>query len=249
MRIFSDLEFFLARFASSPYFHSLLQRPSELAYKYPTSSPLHDLSDGLRILDTEELERARDILQNASVYLFQHFPILHCVRIHINILFLTDPRIENGSSWTDGSTIILASWQSLAHEMCHLFQRATPSIFNNFYLRLGFLPLSYETYHDLLLKFPDTLIDNPDMCSSYYSIQGWICAYQRGMRPVLVHPHTFQIRPASRQFNHPHEMLAEWFEASIPPASSSLRSHSDPGYEASSSPRLSNLLLYPPGGS
>jgi len=242
MRVFSDHEFFLARFVSSPYFHSLLQHPSEIAYKYPTSSPFHDLSSGLRVLDSEELERARDILQNASAYLFQHFPILRGVRIHINILFLTDPRIENGSSWTDGSTIILASWQSLAHEMCHLFQRAAPAIFDRFYLRLGFMPLSYETYQDLLLKFPDTLIDNPDMCSCYYSIQGWICAYQRGMRPVLVHPETFQIQPASRRFNHPHEMLAEWFESSIPPASSSPHYHSDPDCGASASPLLSDLL-------
>lgn len=212
MKVFSDHEFFLTRLAS-PYFRSLIQHPSELAYKYPTSSPLHDLSHGLRTLSPHEIERAKKTLDAATVHVFRQYPILRNLRLAINILFLTDPRVEGGSSWTHGTTIILASWESLAHEMVHIFQRAAPAVFESSYLKRGFRPIAYEDYHHLLSRFPDKLIDNPDMCSRYYAIDGWICAYQRGMRPVLIHEETLEFRSASSAHNHPHEMLASWFEA------------------------------------
>jgi len=214
IRVYSDQAYFLTSIDYSPYFQALLQRPSELHYKYPTSSPRSDIFHGTRVLTPTELDRARTTVHNACVDIYRTIPALCGVRVSINILLLTDTRIESASSWTDGTTIILASWSSLAHEVCHIFQRVAPQLFDTLYLRMDFVPIPQHTYHDLLRQFPDKLIDNPDMCFRYYTWNGWICAYERGMKPVFVRMEdngdvVFSLPPAG--LNHPHEKMANLF--------------------------------------
>jgi len=213
VHVYSDQDYFLASLDHSPYFQALLQRPNELHYKYPTSSPRSDLFHGTRALTPTELNRARTTVDDAYTDICRTIPALCGVRVSINILLLTDTRIESASSWTDGTTIVLSTWSSLAHEVCHIFQRVAPQLFDTLYLRMGFVPLPPSTYHDLLQRYPDRLIDNPDMCFRYYAWNGWVCAYERGMKPIFVRIDEEEIIFWSPPppLNHPHEKMANLF--------------------------------------
>jgi hypothetical protein len=127
-----------------------------------------------------------------------------------------------------GNTIFLTNWGVLSHELCHLYQRNVPCIFDSLYHQWGFTPIERETILLLISNHNSEYIDNPDISSQYFTYQGVILpVYTHSMGKTLLRIDeekqysTFSkplkipfLHPSFLwQLNHPHEMFAEIFES------------------------------------
>lgn len=158
----------------------------------------------------------------------------------INVVVLTNRAIEFNSSWTVGTTIVLARFDVVEHEICHVYQRLFPTAFERFYMRASdrrFIRLAWEDVQRVLAEVP--AMDNPD-CSVHAAWQyAWA---ERGKRTCvlpLLDRRDFsrmlvdlavgmgpsaatvvQVRRRTSQWvdfhahrlplDHPHEMFASW---------------------------------------
>jgi len=230
MNVLSDLEIFFREVTNCPYYNSLSSRPLELQYKYPPSScPWKEIKRGTRTLSKDELFYAFHLISDhIQPKLFSWLPEIQPTPFPINILWVTSGEMEGGASWTSGNTIFLTNWGVLSHELCHLYQRNVPCIFDSLYHQWGFTPIERETILLLISNHNSEYIDNPDISSQYFTYQGVILPiYTHSMGKTLLRIDeekqysTFSkplkipfLHPSFLwQLNHPHEMFAEIFES------------------------------------
>ena len=229
MNVVSDLDIFFSEVKECPYYHSLSLRPLELVYKYPpSSSPMKEIKRGTRTLSTEEIFHAFHLISGQiQPKLFSWIPEIQSILFPINILWVTSEDIEGGASWTSGNTIFLTNWDILSHELCHLYQRNIPSVFNSLYHQWGFAPIERDTVLLFISNHNSEYIDNPDISSQYFTYQGVILplyTYSMGKTVVMIddEKHYSKLSKDLKipflhpsflwTLNHPHEMFAEIFE-------------------------------------
>ena len=219
-RVLSNKRMFLQHVRASEYFHNLSHRSSELSLKYPTGDYMDMLSNGTRECTSNELLHAQQVLQVVHSNICILLPILQSSVKKLpafNLVCLTNTSIEKGTSWTVGTTVVLASDDSLGHEFCHIYQRLFPIFFDRFYARYDFHPLPREDALWWVHK-EETLMDNPDISSRYYLWKNrYLVLYNKSFSPSVIDietgnilpPFLISILPKQKvMINHPHEMFA-----------------------------------------